>query len=116
MSRLERILFEVRRGWFPSLVIALLVIFVIGWEIWRGSQIAVPGESRVATITAFSNLDTTADPGKIGVYAVSGEGLQGYARVTLNRVTGCKVGDPIRAELVETRLRLDPWPCTGERP
>ena len=116
MNGFEETWFELRRDWSASLVIVFLVASVIALAVWQGSQIAAQGEPHIATITAFSNVDTAADPGKIGVYAVSGEGFRGYARVTLDRVKGCKIGDTIKAELLGTRLRLHPRPCTGTRP
>ena len=118
MSWLETTWFELKRSWLATLAIGAIVAVVVGMEVWDGSQIAVQGEPRVATITAFSSLDTSSkySAGKISVYAVSSDGLRGMTHVTPGRLRGCKVGDLIAADRVGGRLRLRPSPCTGEAP
>lgn len=77
--------------------------------LYKAPQIR-PGDDVQATITGFSPEDTILFNRGIVVSATL-DGAYGERAVPLETLTGCRVGDPIRAVRRGLALTLYPMPC-----
>ena len=106
-----RALHEIRRSWLAYLVGGLVVTFALALWLPYSTFLTAEGKPAVATVVAFAPMFGKGQGG-VDVYARSSNGLEGFTRVQLDEISGCRVGDQIAASVIDGRLRLEPAPCT----
>ncbi|KQX22683.1 MULTISPECIES: hypothetical protein [unclassified Sphingomonas] len=91
------------------LVVALVMAFFLESDVERQNRKGVPV---VATITEIGFGVSKYRPGVMaGVVAQDEKGAIGTESVEAAFVTGCKVGDRIKARRAGAELILEPMPC-----
>jgi hypothetical protein len=94
---------------FLLLIIALAIAFFLEKDVERKAQQGAPV---VATITELRFGGSKYRPGLMaGIVARDKEGVIGRESVEAIFVTGCRIGDKIKAKRAGADLILEPMPC-----
>jgi hypothetical protein len=115
MSRVDVLLFELKRGWVTYVAMACMLAAIVSMALLQLWKITAHGPKEKAWIVWIGPAEGNSYGPEIDmlVVAKSGDGLIGQASfLPPPDIRGCKVGDEIEAERIGTHLKLNPKPCS----